>query len=225
MQLKKIQEALDQFKTHLGSEAKEEHLYIYESQKIFQENWNLESSDPASMYNRSLNNTQTRRLWNRENYEPKRMMLEFWRMQPDFVKQMFQDLFDENKKVDGRVGRFVFYCDELLTEFLEKHPRSREGKHFHQDGYQIVSLYLAFRYPDQYSLYHFDRFKRLLIALGTPDIPATHDFDRFCKVVKTLWGFMQKDEELIAAHRERLEEGKHYQGESLLPVYELMQII
>ena len=225
MQLKKIQEALDQFKTHLGSEAKEEHLYIYESQKIFQENWNLESSDPASMYNRSLNNTQTRRLWNREHYEPKRMMLEFWRMQPDFVKQMFQDLFDENKKVDGRVGRFVFYCDELLTEFLEKHPRSREGKHFHQDGYQIVSLYLAFRYPDQYSLYHFDRFKRLLIALGTPDIPATHDFDRFCKVVKTLWGFMQKDEELIAAHRERLEEGKHYQGESLLPVYELMQII
>lgn len=225
MQLKKIQEALDQFKTHLGSEAKEEHLYIYESQKIFQENWNLESSDPALMYNRSLNNTQTRRLWNREHYEPKRMMLEFWRMQPDFVKQMFQDLFDENKKVDGRVGRFVFYCDELLTEFLEKHPRSREGKHFHQDGYQIVSLYLAFRYPDQYCLYHFDRFKRLLIALGTPDIPATHDFDRFCKVVKTLWGFMQKDAELMAAHRDRLEEGKHFQGESLLPVYELMQII
>lgn len=225
MQLKKIQEALDQFKTHLGSEAKEEHLYIYESQKIFQENWNLESSDPASMYNRSLNNSQTRRLWNREHYEPKRMMLEFWRMQPDFVKQMFQDLFDENKKVDGRVGRFVFYCDELLTEFLEKHPRSRESKHFHQDGYQIVSLYLAFHYPDQYCLYHFDRFKRLLIALGTPDIPATHDFDRFCKVVKTLWGFIQKDEELMAAHRERLEEGKHYQGESLLPVYELMQII
>ncbi|MDX2071772.1 MAG: hypothetical protein SFV55_25290 [Haliscomenobacter sp.] len=225
MQLKKIQEALDQFKTHLASDAKEEHLYIYESQKIFQENWNLESSDLASMYNRSLNNTQTRRLWNREHYEPKRMMLEFWRMQPDFVKQMFLDLFDENKKVDGRVGRFVFYCDELLTEFLEKHPRSRESKHFHQDGYQIVSLYLAFRYPNQYSLYHFDRFKRLLIALGTPDIPATHDFDRFCKVVKTLWGFMQKDEELMAAHRERLEEGKHFQGESLLPVYELIQII
>lgn len=225
MQLKKIQEALDQFKTHLASDSKEEYLYIYESQKIFQENWNLESSDLASMYNRSLNNSQTRRLWNREHYEPKRMMLEFWRMQPDFVKQMFQDLFDENKKVDGRVGRFVFYCDELLTEFLEKHPRSRESKHFHQDGYQIVSLYLAFRYPEQYCLYHFDRFKRLLVALGAPDIPATHDFDRFCKVVKTLWGFIQKDEALLAAHRERLEEGKHYQGESLLPVYELMQII
>ena len=28
MQLKKIQEALDQFKTHLASEAKEEHIYI-----------------------------------------------------------------------------------------------------------------------------------------------------------------------------------------------------
>lgn len=64
-----------------------------------------------------------------------------------------------------------------------------------------------------------------LSTLSTPDIPATHDFERFCKVVKVLWGFMQKDEELIAAHRERLEEGKHYQGDSLLPVYELMQII
>ena len=29
----------------------------------------------------------------------------------------------------------------------------------------------------------------------------------------------------MAAHRERLEENKHYQGLSLLPVYELMQII
>lgn len=225
MQLKKIQEALAQFKAHLVSEEKEQYLYIYESQKIFQENWNLESTDPASMYNRSLNNSQTRRLWNREHYEPKRMMLEFWRMQPDFVRHMFQDLFDENKGVDGRVGRFVFYCDELLTEFLEKHPRSRDSKHFHQDGYQIVSLYLAFRYPDQYCLYNFDRFKKLLSTLSNPDIPATHDFERFCKVVKVLWGFIQKDEELMAAHRERLEEGKHYQGDSLLPVYELMQII
>lgn len=225
MQLKKIQEALAQFKTHLASEEKEQHLYIYESQKIFQDNWNLEAADPASMYNRSLNNSQTRRLWNREHYEPKRMMLEFWRMQPDFVRHMYQDLFDENKGVDGRVGRFVFYCDELLTEFLEKHPRTRDSKHFHQDGYQIVSLYLAFRYPEQYCLYNFDKFKRLLSNLSTPDIPATHDFERFCKVVKVIWGFMQKDEELMAAHRERLEEGKHYQGESLLPVYELMQIL
>ncbi len=225
MQLKKIQEVLEQFKTHLLSEQKEQHLYVYESQKIFQENWNLEASDLAEMYNRSLNNTQTRRLWNRENYEPKRMMLEFWRMQPDFVKQMFQDLYNESKSIDGRVGRIVFYCDELLTEYLEKHPRSREGKHFHQDGYQIVSLYLAFRYPDQYTLYSLDRFKRLLTALGVPELPATHDFERFCKVTRTMWNFMQKDEELMAAHRERLEENKHYQGVSLLPVYELMQII
>ncbi len=115
--------------------------------------------------------------------------------------------------------------DELLTEYLEKHPRSREGKHFHQDGYQMVSLYLTFRYPDQYTLYALDRFKRLLTTLGTPEIPATHDFERFCKVTRTLWGFMQKDEALMEAHRARLEEGKHYQGESLLPVYELMQII
>jgi hypothetical protein len=119
----------------------------------------------------------------------------------------------------------VFYCDELLNEFLEKYPRSRDNKHYHQDGYQIVSLYLAFRYPQQHCLYHFDRFKKLLSALSTPDIPATHDYERFCKVVRIIWGFMQKDEELLAAHRVRLEEGKHYQEESLLPVYELMQII
>ena len=52
-----------------------------------------------------------------------------------------------------------------------------------------------------------------------------HDFERFCKVTRTLWGFIEKEEELLAAHRARLEEGKHYQGESLLLVYELMQII
>ncbi len=220
MQLKRIQYYLTAYRDFLQSPVATERLYTWESQQIFQNNWSLEEPDFGEMYDRSLENTQTRRLWKRENYEPKRVMLEFIALEPEMVRQAFQDLFNEEKDVEARADRFVFYCDELLRAYKEKFPRSVENNHYHDDHYAMISLYLAFRYPDKYTLYNHDAFRKLLQQLGSADIPRAADFGRFCKVIRTLYNFIQKEPELLATHQKRLNSRRHYTGESLLVVWD-----
>jgi len=220
MQLKRIQELMVKYKAFLRSSQADERLYAWESQRIFQENWSLDASDFKTMYDQSLENSQTRRLWKRENYEPKRMMLNFIELAEDMVRQAFRDLFDEEKEIEGRVGRFVFYCDELLRNYKEAHPHTVENNHDHDDHYQMISLYLAFRYPGLYTLYDGEKFKKMLDLVGSADIPSVDDFGRFCKVMRTLYTFLQRDEELLAMHQKRLSAQQRYTAESLLLVWD-----
>ncbi len=223
MQLKLITHHLQLYRQYLESSRAGERMYIWASQRTFQENWDLEASNLAAMYDASLQNAHSRRLWNRESYEPKRIMMAFMEMEPGYVRDIFSDLFNEKKEVDGRADRFLFYCDELLELYKERHPNTRENSHYHNDDYQMVSLYLAFRYPAQYTLYDAAGFRHLLKILGSTDIPAANDIARFVKVMRTLYGFMVKDEALMAAHRARLKEQEHYMGDSLLLCYDFCE--
>lgn len=220
MQLRLVQQYFGEFKSFLAAPAGSKYLHIYESQRIFQENWDLEAFDLAAMYGASLQNPLTRRLWKRENYEPREMMLHFFRMQPDFVRSMFLDLYNESKALDSRADRFVFYCDQLLEEYKNQQPRSIENNHYHGDDYRMIGVYLAFRYPDLYSLYDFEIFRATLEKLGVADLPLTNDLERFAKVTRTLYMLMSRDAALLENHRRRLDPQRHFSGDSLLLVFD-----
>lgn len=211
------------YKEFLGTSKAEKFLHIWESQKTFQDNWDISAPEIGNMYELSLQNSQTKRLWKREAYEPKRMMLAFMEMQADFVGYMFKDLFNEDKSIGGRVDRFVFHCDELLQEYKQQYPRSIDNNHYHGDRYQMLSLYLAFRFPDIYTYYDGIAFWKVLGRWGTANLPAADDFERFCKISRTIYTLLAKDEDLLERHQERLIEGKHYQEKSLLVVYDFYQ--
>lgn len=223
MQVKKIQEAFQQYRKFLGSPAAEDRLYLWEIQRHFQENWDLKADDLAEMYDRSLQSKHTRRHWRRENYEPKQMMLGFMELDEQYLRQVFKDLFNERNEISGRVDRFVFHCDQLLQEYKRKYPRSIDNNHYHDDGYQMISFYLAMRHPAAYTLYEGKTFVRLLEILGTRNIPQFDDFERFCKISRTLYKLMQKEEDLLELHRARLNPERHYMEESLLVVYDFYQ--
>ena len=223
MNLQKIQDYLVQFKRHLKSGRREAVLYRWESQQNFQQNWEIETTDIAQMYDQSLQNTQTVRLWKADQYFPKQLMLLFCQLQLDYVKFAFTDLFNEDKDITGRMDRFIFYCDELLKAYKEKYPLKIENNHYHH--YRIISLYLAFRYPAQYALYDFEVFRKTMINLGSRNIPALNDVERFFKISRTLAKFLAKDPEIWALHQRRLNPKKHYTGESLLLVNEFCEMI
>jgi hypothetical protein len=225
MNLQKLNHTIQEYKSYLKSHRQHDPYWKWESLKIFQENWDLEALDFRNMYDRSLENSRTRRLWKRENYEPKDMMLKFIGLNSEFVRYMFQDLFNENKEVDGRIDRFVFHCDELLREYKETHPRSVENSHFHDDNYQMVSLYLAFRYPELYAPYDFESFRKLLQLLGSMDVPKVNDVGRYFKVMRTVYKFLQKDGEVPDIHRQRLKPDQHFEGETLLVAEDFMRIM
>jgi len=220
MQLKQIQHYTDLYKDYLEQEDGDKRIYVWESQRIFQENWDLEASDFEKMYDQSLQNSKTRRLWNRESYEPKKAMLRFIRMQADFVQFIFRDLFHEEKSVGGRADRFVFYCNELSDAYIQANPKSRDNQHYHEDNYQMISLYLAFRFPKLYVPYRAERFRKFLDLVGSQDIPKSNDLERFFKVMRTINGMLIKEEELVERHQKRLDENVHYMEETLLLGYD-----
>lgn len=220
MQVKKIQAYFRAYEQFLKRPEARDRLYIWESQRIFQENWDLDATDLAAMYDASLQNSQTRRLWNRQVYAPKNMMLRFIQLQPDYFRQIFLELFDESKSEDGRIGRFVFYCDQLFESFLEAHPKTKIQGHDHDDGYEIISLYLAFKYPANYLPYHFDLFQIVLQNIGAVDPPLAHDTPRYFKIARTLNKLIQREESILDLHQKRLDPNLHYRQDSLLLIYD-----
>lgn len=219
MQLNKLRDYLAAYTKWLGSRDAEKRLYYWESQAHWQTNWDDEASDFAAMLDACLQNSTTKRLWKREAYEPKRMMLAFAQEDGHFVYSMFRDLFNEEKDTHSRADRFVFYCDEMLQQYRRKYPGKIDNSHYHDDGYEIISLYLSFHYPERYAPYKAERLQQLLRNLGAPNIPLAGDFPRHIKVMRTLQQFINKEEELLECHQERLRK-EHYQAASMLLAFD-----
>lgn len=204
MNLKKINELIQNFKVVLPKKNKPEDLLLYEVTQNWQENWDLEQLDLLSSYNTSLENGFSRRLWVGQNYEPKKMMLKFLASDKEFVREMFRDLLNEEKDPMGRMDRFIFHCDSLLETFKEDNRSSIINRHFHDDGYKMVSLYLSLQYPDKYA--YFDRvgFEKFLSFVQARYVPGIDDIDRYIKVGKIVFKIMVKDDNLFRLHKSRL---------------------
>ncbi len=214
MQLKKLQEFAALYKKKLRA-APPEGLFKWESQRIWQENWTTDTPDFQSMFDRALENSTSRRLWQREQFFPKKAMLEFWRRDPLTLKTAFDDLFDETKMVENRLGRFVFALDLLLADLREDEPRNSIVEHFHTD-LAVPSLYLAFQFPAEYAPYEFPVFQKTLVKLGSLDIPQVGDPARWFKLARTVNQILSKDSEITAALGRWLDAKRHFTGPSLL---------
>ena len=215
MILSKIQDSIAGYKKWLGGLRHHPHVHEWESLQIFQAHWNLDDPDPVAMFDRSFDNSETRRLWQTEQWQPKRMMLEFWRFEPGTVRLMFDDLFNETRDTEARIGRFLFGCDTLLRDYKRARIASVENNHYHDD-YRMIALYLAFRHPDAYALYDFPVFQQALTQFGARDIPKENDIGRYFKVLRTLMTFLEKDGGVVSAMQRHLHPRKHFQGKTLL---------
>ena len=115
MNLQKIEAYIQYFKTYLKSKTAVKELYKWESQKVFQENWNIEDPDLLTVYDRSLKNSQTSRLWKDGTYRPKEVLLILGALSPEYLGHIFGDLFNEEKNVADRIDRFISVSYTHLT--------------------------------------------------------------------------------------------------------------
>jgi len=222
--LARIQQYLGEYKQWLRQNRHHPGLFPWETVQYFQANWNTDERDPAGMYDRCLQNGETRRQWQTEQWFPKKMMLEFWRMEPGTVKLMFDDLFNETKDVEARIGRFLFGCDTLLRDYKRAHVATVENNHYHDD-YRMIALYLSCRYPDQYAPYSFAPFQAAMERFGARDVPQQNDLGRYFKVMRTLNTFLEKDAEVVPLLQKQLHPKRHYQGKSLLAVADFVGFV
>ncbi|MFN4253448.1 MAG: hypothetical protein ACK4Q5_00395 [Saprospiraceae bacterium] len=215
MVLSKIQQSVADYRKWLGGLRHHPHIHLWESLRIFQENWHPEAADAAAMFDRSLQNPETRRLWQTENWRPKHVMLLFWKFDPRSTRAMFDDLFNETRDVEARIGRFLFGCDLLLSEYKKAHVGSIENNHYHAD-YQMIALYLAFRYPEAYAPYDLAVFQKTMQHFQARDIPQANDLGRYFKVQRTLMTFLEKDPDMAVVWQRHLHPKRHFNGKTLL---------
>ena len=158
--------------------------YAWTSLEKFVNNWHTEALDFASMYTRSFENTLANPLWEGREFFPKKAMQELIGRDEDLVRKMFKELFNDNLDIEGRVDRFVYHCDALKEDMIRDNPKYQ--RHYHS-SYQMISVYLAFKYPMQYCVYEYPAWKRCMQDVGAKPAPESHEIGRFFKVMRTIW--------------------------------------
>ena len=133
MQVPKINAAVDHFREWMTTEAAQVYLPVWETQQNWQDHFDVEVRDFAAAYDAALDSKTNRRHYRRDGYDPKRAMLALMDWQPDFVRDAFRDLYSEDRDLEGRIQRFVFYVNELFNRFRDDKPKSRLPKHYHDD--------------------------------------------------------------------------------------------
>lgn len=224
MQVPKIKAYLAKFPDWLITEEAQAHLPLFETQKNWQTHFNVEAKNLAEVYDLALDSKTNRRHYRRGGYDPKRAMLALMRWEPDFVRDAFRDLFSEDRQLEGRIQRFVFYVNELFNRFRDARPKDRTPSHSHDDDYNMVSLYLMGQYPEVYAPYSTALLMLVCARLGAKEVPPAADFPRYSKLLKTLRKFLTDDEAVMAAYQEALRE-QDYQGESALLVWWFFKMV
>ncbi len=219
MEVKKLQAKIQAFKSFIKKDRDLKHHYKWEALSHFQANWNIDEPDFGKMYNQSLQSTKTQRLWKRETWRPKEMMLQLIELEPDFARRIFRNLFDQDQDIEVRISMFKFGCEEMLQEFKRQKRTTIENNHHHDDN-EMILLYLTFQFPTSYTFFEYQPFINTLKQLGIQDLPDPYNLQRFFKLTKILYTFIKKDEELIELYRKRLPTDRFYKEISKLIVHD-----
>ncbi|TVR81217.1 MAG: hypothetical protein EA409_06870 [Saprospirales bacterium] len=200
MKVESIKEKLNHYKVFLKREGRLS--AIWDIEQNFRTSWNLHAEDLLVMFDQSLQSSVSRNYWKREKYEPKKNMLAFIQLEPEYVRQAFTDLFNEDVEPEQRMDRFSFYSDQLLAIFKNRNKYSVVNNH--DQDYAIISLYLSLKYPGHYSPYRFEWFEGICRVFDAKPQPKVDDPARYFKMVRIIAKFMYKDEELRQLYESEL---------------------
>ena len=195
MKVHLIQKYLQEYLLHLKELNSFDQRFLWQAMDHFVDNWDIEALDFRQMFDLSFQNNQSLRLWKRENYFPKEMMLKLIDVDKETIRSIFRDLLNEEKDLNLRINRFVHHIDQMLM--IVQRKDSKASTHFHSD-LRFVFVYLAFCFPEKYPLYEGFNFTNFLIKVEARNIPKSHDPNIFKNLMKATRTLFQKDEKLMA---------------------------
>lgn len=197
----RLQEALVEYKRDFVSTLWPNEKFKWESVKFFQDNWDVNAVEFASMLSRSLSKTYS--LLGSMNNFPAKMIGNFAKIAPEEVRAMFIALFDESKDV---VSRILDFKDQSST-LLEKYGN---GAKQHYQYENAVSTYLWLRYPDKYYIYKFGETKAVADVLGSDcefkKGAYTNNLRNFYSLYDDICTEIKKNEELVNLFKSQLTE-------------------
>lgn len=206
MKVKLINEYLDSYTAFLSSKQILPQSYLWHLQDHFVAKWDIEELNFEEMFDHSFKSNTSQRLWKRENYFPKEMILKLVKLERETMRSIFKDLLNENKDLNLRVNRFLHHIDQMLQVIQRKDRQA--STHFHGD-LKFVFVYLAFCYPEAYTLYDETNFLRYLEKVEARNIPRNHNPILFSNLMKATRRLLLKNESFLK-EKERLAEENNF---------------
>ncbi|MFT4567832.1 MAG: hypothetical protein ACI9FN_002799 [Saprospiraceae bacterium] len=192
MNLQLFTNLIAEYRFFIGKREESDWQQPWKSVEVFTYHWDIEARDFATMYDDSFAGDNY--LWEGDDFHPKVSMLHYAKQNPDLIRSLFIDLYDEGRDIVGRIHRFIDQCDQLRT-YHSKGITKREA-HYHADR-RMVFVYLAFRYPEKYTLYEELGFRKLLERVNAKSLGSTIVIERYIKTSRTIDTLMRRDETLI----------------------------
>lgn len=156
-----VKEYQNYFTNHKGENGEsywEEEEFKWRGIKTFQDNWDLDAQNLSDMIKHSLYGVS--HMMVSQARFPEGMIEDFAEREPETVRAMFKNLFDENKDIVERFHSFKQKSADLLE-------RVGNGAKNHFQDERTIALYLWLRYPDKYYVYQYTQARNLSIALGS----------------------------------------------------------
>ena len=169
-------------------------IYKWKAVKCFQDNWNIDAPDFSAMLKSAL--AKTSNLLASAMLYPKKMLEIYAESEPEILRGLFRELFNESVDVIKRVKAF-----EDGAKLLEADPTL--GTYQNPNS---ISTYLWLRYPDKYYIYKYSVIKENAQKLCGIDLP-TGKLDRmeFCFFLyDMICEELSKDTELVQMSRDSL---------------------
>lgn len=177
-------------------------LYKWEAVQNFQNNWDIEAENFEAMFNQSFQ-PENCNLWVSGMYYPRTMMMEFIKENPEEVRDMFRELYEENRDLMDRIRSFKQRTEDLLSEI------GKSDKNHYQDD-RAIAVYLSFRYPDKYYLYKYTMYKNFCDLTGMIPAPKHKNEEN----ILNYFQLCDKVREIIEEHPEIIQKHQSLRNEN-----------
>ena len=133
--------------------------YKWEAVQHFQRYWDIEATNFGEMFKEAT--AKTYNLLASGYVYPRKMILEFAKIDDEAVRQMFRNLFDESHDLAERVAAFQVSAEEIRMAHDDGSWRN------HYQNTNAISTYLWLRYPDRYYIYKYEIYRDVANELDT----------------------------------------------------------
>ena len=144
---------IEQYKGFVREDHNRPELYKWRNVQHYQEQFDLEADDFHASLKNALSKAQN--LVYQLSLSFIKKAVQYY---PEEVRDMFRELYNEEKNLQERVTRFSQRADELAPQVSEAHGKELNA---YQDE-RTVSYYLAMQYPEKYPIYKDDIYRYLL---------------------------------------------------------------
>ena len=179
--------------------------YKWEAVKWYKQNWDINAIDFAKML--SVAFEKAGNLLASGMYYAYRMLVEYATANPEKVRSLFKDLYNENISLPERYDSFRNGFDEYISEL-----KNQTGKEYnHYQDLHAISVYLFFEYPERYFIYKSSMYTKMRERIGFVEEKSSiksvvKKYDNYSRMCDLIINEINGDSELREMSANRLDD-------------------